>query len=155
MCVFKQDVRLVFDNAMLFNPPGHFIHAQAQSLLKDFNHYMTTLVNEHGGVSAEPSTASVPVESQGLLPLITEQQPVETPRRGTPTHQLSCTGGSGSNFTPGIAMSADEMDTPHRHQTPHDIRAIHSHIPLSGGSRGNPTTPHVCRLVRAFVRLLI
>jgi len=34
---FVSDVRLVFENAMLFNPESHYIHVDAQVLLKRFN----------------------------------------------------------------------------------------------------------------------
>ncbi|KAH7462645.1 Histone acetyltransferase HAC12 [Phytophthora ramorum] len=34
---FVSDVRLVFENAMLFNPESHYIHVDAETLLKRFN----------------------------------------------------------------------------------------------------------------------
>lgn len=37
------DVRLVFTNAMLFNPPGHYVHTCAQSLSVHFEDWLATV----------------------------------------------------------------------------------------------------------------
>lgn len=43
---FAEDVRLIFENAKRFNPPGHPVHLNADSLLKDFERRLSELIQE-------------------------------------------------------------------------------------------------------------
>ena len=52
MLEFVYDIRLTFNNAMLFNPPTHPIHQAACILLQEFECNMVTVVKETLGASS-------------------------------------------------------------------------------------------------------
>ena len=54
---FATDVRLVFGNAMMFNPPGHYVHTCAQSLGVHFEEWLA---------SVDPTVARPHLASPGL-----------------------------------------------------------------------------------------
>eukprot|EP01038_Epipyxis_sp_PR26KG_P007672 gene7672-10441_t len=46
MLEFAKDVRLTFDNAMLFNPSGHIVHSNAKSLWLEFQQTLISLISD-------------------------------------------------------------------------------------------------------------
>ena len=53
---FAGDVRLTFCNATTFNPPGHYVHCVAASLLQGFECALAKMVIEKGGDDADLDT---------------------------------------------------------------------------------------------------
>lgn len=53
LSLLLQDVRLTFNNAMLFNPSTHCIHQAAQLLLNEFHRGMLDVIGEYVGANAD------------------------------------------------------------------------------------------------------
>ncbi|TDH64733.1 hypothetical protein CCR75_001373 [Bremia lactucae] len=82
---FICDVRLVFKNAMLFNPESHYIHLDAQILLRRFNESVKTEQNRQAKRQCVQHVCRV---CRGNSCIVCNQQCLDT----TPPH-LQCSGG--------------------------------------------------------------
>lgn len=100
---FISDVRLVFRNAMLFNPESHYIHVDAKILLNRFNESVRAEQNRQIKRRRVQHVCSV---CRGNSCIVCHQQCLDT----TPPH-LQCSGGCTSEIRKGSVYFVTEDGT--------------------------------------------
>ena len=97
MLELVQDVRLTFDNALLFNPPGHPVHEAAIDLARSFSMMLAAFVQER---LKQPAPSQVGSAHNGQAVKVEEGSGVSTMAQRSPRNrscaQVGTTMGNGS-----------------------------------------------------------
>eukprot|EP00607_Mallomonas_marina_P005877 CAMPEP_0182439702 /NCGR_PEP_ID=MMETSP1167-20130531/86595_1 /TAXON_ID=2988 /ORGANISM="Mallomonas Sp, Strain CCMP3275" /LENGTH=1396 /DNA_ID=CAMNT_0024633453 /DNA_START=440 /DNA_END=4630 /DNA_ORIENTATION=- len=102
MLEFVEDIRLTFNNAMLFNPYGHFIHTLARDLLTDIETKISDLVSTRIDTEKEAIDLQLVNQNLALYPLGLAVETV-TASSGVVQDRTACDGGSVAKESPQIA----------------------------------------------------
>lgn len=100
---FVSDVRLVFENAMLFNPESHYIHVDAEVLLKRFN---DSVKAEEKRQAKRQRVQHACLVCRGNTCIVCNQQCLEV----TQPH-LQCSGGCSTDIRKGSVYFVSEDGT--------------------------------------------